>query len=112
MPSVEVERLLNEIGQVLAEDKEFPLDGTLLYAKVDTGYVAPSIFKDLGSRILFRFPSDGLTYPLLDLWEAELPDKRWTAIEYVIRDGVNSMLTSRIPKRSIPRKMRVTSGTA
>lgn len=30
----ETDRLLNEIGQLLAEDREYPLDETLLYAEL------------------------------------------------------------------------------
>lgn len=88
MPSDETERLLNEIGQLLAEDRAYPLDNTLLYAKLDTGFVAPSIYKDLGSHILYRDPDlNRLSRVLLELWGAEAPDHRWAEIEYVIRDG-------------------------
>ncbi|PWG02517.1 hypothetical protein [Sphingosinicella humi] len=88
MPSDKTERLLNKIGQLLAEDTEYPLDGTLLYAELDRNFVAPSIFKDRGNHVLYRDPDlDRLSDALLDLWEAETPDKRWAEIEYVIRDG-------------------------
>ena len=87
MESTDTERILNEIGQILADDKEFPLDGTLLYAEVAPSMVNPSIFKDLGDHVLYTWPSDKLTYPLLDLRQAEAPDKRWTTLEYLIRDG-------------------------
>ena len=86
MPRDETERLLNKIGELLAEDTEYPLDGTLLYAKLDTNMVAPSIFKNRGNHVLYRRPDlDRLGDALLDLWEAEAPDKRWAEIEYVIR---------------------------
>lgn len=86
MPSDKVERLLNEIGQLLAEDTDYPLDGTLLYAELDKNYVAPSIFKDLGNHVLYRDPDlDRLGDALLDLWEAQDPKRRWAAIEYVVR---------------------------
>lgn len=86
MPSNEIERLLNKIGELLAEDTEYPLDGTLLYAELDRNMVAPSIFKNRGNHVLYRWPDlDRLGDALLDLWEAEAPDKRWTEIEYVIR---------------------------
>lgn len=88
MASDETERLLNEIGQLLAEDTEFPLDGTLLYAELDRNMVAPSIFKDRGNYVLYRWPDlDRLGDALLDLWEAEEPGKRWAEIEYLIRGG-------------------------
>jgi hypothetical protein len=53
---------------------------------VDQGYVAPSIFKDLGDHIVYRDPDlDRLGDALLDLWKAQNTAKRWTEIEYVIR---------------------------
>ena len=88
MASDKAERLLNEIGRLLAEDTEYPLDGTLLHAELDRNMVAPSIFKDRGNHVLYRWPDlDRLGDALLDLWEAEEPGKRWAEIEYVIRDG-------------------------
>lgn len=86
MPNDKTAQLLNEIGLLLAEDTDYPLDGTLLYAEVDWGYVAPSIFKDLGDRILYREPDlDRLGDALLDLWRAQDPGKAWSEIEYVVR---------------------------
>ena len=80
--------LINGIGDLLAEDGDYPLDSTLLYAEVDEGYVAPSIYKDLGNHILYREPDlDRLGDALLDLWEAQSFDDRWAAIEYVVREG-------------------------
>jgi len=84
----ETERLLNEIGQLLAEDTDFPLDGTLLHAELDKNYVAPSIFKDRGDHVLYRDPDlDRLGDALLDLWEAQESEKRWAEIEYLISEG-------------------------
>src|SRR5262245_44817365 len=86
MPDNEAERLLNEIGHLLAEDADYPLDGTLLHAELGKNYVAPSIFKDLGDHVLYRDPDlDRLGGALLDLWEAQDTDKRWAEIEYIIR---------------------------
>jgi hypothetical protein len=88
VPNAETETLLNEIGQLLGEDDEYPLDGTLLYAEVDSNFVAPSIFKDLGDHILYRDPDlDVLGDALLNLWNAQDRGKRWEAIEYVVRGG-------------------------
>ena len=39
--------LLNTIGQILAEDRDYPLENTLLHAEVDFNMVRSSIFKDL-----------------------------------------------------------------
>jgi hypothetical protein len=88
VPSDMIERLLNEIGQILAEDTEYPLDGTLLYAEVDGSAVGPSIFKDRGNHILYRWPDlNRICAPLSRLCEQEPPAKRWAEIEYLIRDG-------------------------
>ena len=83
----ETDLLLREIEQLLAEDESYPLNGTLLYARVASNSVAPSIFKDAGNQVVFRWPDlDRLGGALLDLWEAEEPDRRWAEIVYVIRD--------------------------
>lgn len=88
MANDETERLLVEIGHLLAEDREYPLDGTLLYARLDRNMVAPSVFKHLGNQILFRWPDlDRLGDALLDLWEAQSTNDRWVEIEYVIRNN-------------------------
>ena len=88
MPNAATERLLNEIGGLLAEDTAYPLDGTLLYAEVDRAMVGPSIFKNLGNQILYRRPDlDRLGGALLDLWEAQDGDDRWAEMEYLVRDG-------------------------
>lgn len=88
MPSNSMERLLAEIGNILAEDTDYLTDQTLLYAKVDEGFVAPSIFKDRGNHILYRRPDlNRICEPILRLFKQEPPAKRWAEIEYLIRDG-------------------------
>lgn len=86
MASDETDRLLGEIGQLLAEDAAYPVDGTLLYARVRSTMVAPSIFKNRGNTIVYRRPDlDRLGDVLLDLWDAEEPSNRWAEIEYLIK---------------------------
>lgn len=86
MANDDTDRLLNEIGQLLAKDTVYPLDGTLLYAQVDSNYVAPSIFKDQGNSIAYLDPDLGqLGDALLDLWEAEKANSRWAEIEYLVQ---------------------------
>lgn len=88
MANDEAEKLLNEIGQLLMEDREYPVEPTLIYAQLDRNMVGESIFKELGNQILYRRPViEGLPYALLDLWEAQEGDDRWTEIEYLLRDG-------------------------
>lgn len=88
MANDDAEKLLNEIGQLLTEDCEYPFEPTLLYAQLDRNVVGESIFKELGNQILFRWPViEGLPYALLDLWEAQDGDDRWAEMEYLLRDG-------------------------
>lgn len=85
MANDETDRLLAEIGQILADDTAYPLDGTLLYARVASNMVAPSIFKNRGNNIVYRDPDlDRLGAVLLDLWDAEEPNNRWAQIEYLV----------------------------
>lgn len=86
MANNEAERLLLELGLLLAEDHEYPSDGTLLFARLDYNWVAPAIFKDRGNHILYRRPGlDRIGDALLDLWETQTSEPRWAEIEYVVR---------------------------
>jgi hypothetical protein len=88
VPNNSTERLLNEIGQLLAENAEYPLADTLLYSELDKNFVSIAIFVNRDKDVLYRDDApDRLTYALLELWEAEDPGKRWAEIEYVVRNG-------------------------
>lgn len=88
MQSNETEKLIDQIGQLLAEDQEYPLDGTLLYAVLGRNSVRPSIFKDRGNHIVYRSPDlDRLGEVLLDLWEVQDGEGRWEEIHYLVKDG-------------------------
>lgn len=88
MAETETENLLNEIGGLLMEDDEYPSEPTLLYAQLDYNMVGESIFKELGNQLLFRWPmNQRLPYALLELWEAQDGQGRWSELEYVLRDG-------------------------
>ena len=88
MQTDESDALLNEIGQLLAQDRDYPGVDTLLYAEVGHDYIGESIFKILGNQFLYRRPLNRrLPYALLELWEAQEGDDRWSELEYVLRDG-------------------------
>lgn len=88
MANDEAEKLLNEIGQLLMEDRKYPVEPTLLYAQLDRNMVGESIFKELGNQVLYRRPViEGLPNALLDLWEAQEGEDRWAEMEYLLRDG-------------------------
>lgn len=62
------EALPNEIGQFLAQDREYPGIDSLLYAEVGHDYIGESIFKILDDRFLYPRPIDRrLPYALLEL---------------------------------------------
>jgi hypothetical protein len=90
MASDEMERTLNAIGNELAKDQKYPLDGTFLYTECTGGSVSTSIFKDLGDHLLFRLPggvTDNIPWLILELWEAAPADRRWATMQYRIEDG-------------------------
>lgn len=88
MADDETGELLNELGQLLARDTEYPLDGTLLHAMVDTNTISISIFKNRGNHVLYRRADyDLLQDTLFDLWELEEPGKRWEEIAYLVEGG-------------------------
>lgn len=88
MEKTESERLLDEIGVLLMDDSEYPSEPTLLYAELDHDVVGQSIFKELGNQLLFRWPyNQRLPDALLELWEAQEGQERWSELEYVLRDG-------------------------
>ncbi|WP_294292502.1 hypothetical protein [uncultured Sphingomonas sp.] len=88
MAETESQRLLGEIGRLLMEDGGYPSEPTLLYAQLNYNMIGESIFKELGNQLLFRWPvNERLAYALLELWEAQDGQDRWSELEYVLRDG-------------------------
>lgn len=88
MAETGAERLLNEIGELLMDDGEYPAEPTLLYAQLDHNMIGESIFKKLGNQLIYRRPlNEHLPYALLELWEAQEWHDRWSELEYVLRDG-------------------------
>ena len=72
-----------DIGRELAAIVGDP-DKTFLYVEAGEGWLGASIFKDEGSQLRYFHPSSKLTGLLLEVWEAEDPDKRWAAMEYTV----------------------------
>ena len=104
MANDKTDRLLNQIGQILADDKEYPLDETLLYAKVRDGFCSPAIFKSRGNHIVYRDPDlNTICDPLMSLWDEAEPGKQWAEMEYLIRDG-RFTLTYTYPEEIDPKE--------
>ena len=79
--------LMSEIGQVLAEIAGGNPEGVFLYAEVGKGWVGPSIFKDEGDVVRYLNSDSDLTDLLFDAWYTAPEDKRWSVMEYDIKDG-------------------------
>lgn len=87
MANLDLRPKYEEIGRIVAEDIRADPEGTYLYVEAGEGWVEPSIFKDAGNRIVYREGSHDLCWKLLEVWEAEEPDKRWSALHYSISNG-------------------------
>jgi hypothetical protein len=73
-----------ELAMLAARDIRTDYDGTFLYAEAEEGRFSHSLFKDDGDRIIYRTGSHELTDKLIEIWEAEEPDKRWTVMHMTI----------------------------
>lgn len=71
MENDQAQNFLDEIGQLLIEDSDYPFEDTLPYVQIDHNMIGESIVKELGNQILYRRPVDKrFPYALLELWEA------------------------------------------
>ncbi len=80
----EIGSMLDQVGLILARDTAYPLDGTFLYVEAERQMVGMSILTDLGDRLLYRDPMNGLGEALLELWDAAPPGQRWSTMQYRI----------------------------
>ena len=87
MAVADIGRLLNKVGNILAIDTAYPLDGTFLYVEAAPDMRVAIILKDAGDRLVHRLPTAELKEMLFKLWKAEVPDKRWTAMSYKIESA-------------------------
>lgn len=80
--------LMNELGNVLAEIADGDPDGIFLYVEIAEGWVSASVFKDDG-KVVRYLDSDELDASdiLFDIWYLVPKEKRWSVMEYDIRDG-------------------------
>lgn len=76
--------LLDQIGHEMGLIAGGDPDKTYLYAEVQEGHVAASVFKDEGNSVRYFDPSRVLTDLLVEAWEAEELGKRWKVIEYEV----------------------------
>ncbi len=80
--------LMNQIGQELADIVGGDPEGVFLYVEIGEGWVSPSVFKE--DREVVRYldsEQTGLDDLLFEAWHAEPEGKRWSVMEYDIKDG-------------------------
>lgn len=80
--------LMNQIGQALAAIADGDPEGVFLYVEFAPDWVSPYVYKDEG-RFVRNLDADDaeLMELLLKAWRAESEDKRWSVMEYDIKDG-------------------------
>ncbi|WP_397603327.1 hypothetical protein [Sphingorhabdus sp.] len=87
MATEEMGKLLNQIGQHLADILDQHPDGSYMYAEVTEGSCEAGVFHDEGEQVVYYEPNDELFDALFDLWKFAEADKKWTALHYEVNDG-------------------------
>ena len=87
MATEEMGKLLNQIGQHLADILDQHPDDSYMYAEVTEGSCEAGVFHDEGEQVVYYDPSDELFDALFDLWKFAEADKKWTALHYEVNDG-------------------------
>jgi hypothetical protein len=81
---------MNEIGRELANIVGGDPNGVFLYVEIGQGWAGPSVYKDEGDVVRY-YDSSSLTLSdlLFEAWYAEAAEgnKRWSVMEYAVRDG-------------------------
>lgn len=82
--------LYNEIGVELVNIVGGDPDGIFLYVEIGDRWISPNIFKDEGHQIRNLDDTETLSDLLWEAWYAESAEggiKRWSSLEYEIKDG-------------------------
>jgi hypothetical protein len=79
--------MLSEVGAEAAVIAGGKTDGLYLYAEVEEGSVAASVFVDEGDIVRYYDPTQELFNLIREAWEESEPDeaKRWIVMEYEVR---------------------------
>lgn len=77
----------NAIGQEIAAIIGKNPDGAYAYVEAEEMMLSPSLFHDVGNRVVYYSPSSELCEAIWDLWYAEPEEKRWATMHYEIADG-------------------------
>ena len=87
MEQTEIGPQLEELGRLIAEDIDVDPDGVFMFVEAGDAWAGHALFKDMGDRVLYMEGSDDLEVALMDLWDMSPPDKRWSTMQYDIKDG-------------------------
>lgn len=80
--------ILGEVGGVLARIADGDPEDVFLYVEVGEGWISPNIFKDEGKLVRWLDADDKELIDLLfEAWYLEPEDKRWSVMEYDVKDG-------------------------
>ncbi|MDP5277818.1 hypothetical protein Q9Q95_02680 [Sphingomonas sp. DG1-23] len=80
--------LLSDVGGVLATIAAGDPEGVFLYVEIGDGWISPNIFKDEGELVRWLEPGDSELIDLLyEAWHLEPKGKRWSVMEYDVKDG-------------------------
>ena len=79
--------LYSRIGEYLLSCVPEPSSPIFLYAEAAPGVMGEGVYQDRADDILYVDCETGLADLLFAAWKAEKPEKRWSAMEFLIRDG-------------------------
>lgn len=77
----------SRIGEYLLSCAPEPNAPIFLYAEAAPGVMGLGVYQDRADDILYVDCETGLADLLFAAWKAEKPLKRWSAMEFLIRDG-------------------------
>lgn len=78
---------MDEIGQLLTDIAESDAEGVFLYVEIGRGWVGPSVFKDEGNALRYLDSDTDLDELLFEAWHTAPEGKRWSVMEYDIKNG-------------------------
>ena len=77
----------SRIGEYLlncAPEQNAPI---FLYAEAEPGVMGLGVYQDRADDILYVYCDTGLVDLLFAAWKAESAEKRWSAMEFLLKDG-------------------------
>ena len=79
--------MLDSIGRIIVKEADTKSDRILLYARVEDGVLAPSLFEEHANFIQYVRPSLSRDYDVFfDLWRQQ-SGVHWGEIEYLLHSG-------------------------